>query len=168
MGRQNFLVEGVSATGKTSVCEELQRRGHHAVHGDRELAYQGDPATGAPVVGGGHEHHLWQVDKVRALVADQDHATTFFCGGSRNFPDFIDVFDAVFVLTIDRATLDRRLDQRPRGEWGARESERALVQQLHHSGQDVPDGIAIDATAPLARVVDQILTLAARHGPPGP
>jgi len=164
VGRQNFLIEGVSATGKTSVCEELQRRGHHGVHGDRELAYQGDPATGAPVAGGGHEHHLWQVDKVRALIADQDHAATFFCGGSRNFPDFLDAFDAVFVLTIDR----RMLDQRPHGEWGARGSERALVQRLHQSGEDTPDGIAIDATAPLTSVVDQMLNLAASQGPLNP
>ena len=61
MGRRNFLVEGVSGTGKTSVADEVLRRGHHAVHGDRELAYSGDPATGEPVPGGSHEHHLWDV-----------------------------------------------------------------------------------------------------------
>ncbi len=42
VGRKNYLIEGLSGTGKTSVAEELQRRGHHVVHGDRELAYQGD------------------------------------------------------------------------------------------------------------------------------
>lgn len=42
VGVRNYLVEGVSGTGKTSVCEELNRRGYHAIHGDRELAYQGD------------------------------------------------------------------------------------------------------------------------------
>ena len=35
-----LLIEGLSGTGKTSVCDELQRRGYHAIHGDRELAYQ--------------------------------------------------------------------------------------------------------------------------------
>lgn len=49
MGRRNFLIEGGSGTGKTSVCEELARRGYQVVHGDRELAYQGDPETGAPM-----------------------------------------------------------------------------------------------------------------------
>ena len=48
MGVRNCLVEGVSGTGKTSVCHELNRRGYHAVNGDRELAYQGDPETGEP------------------------------------------------------------------------------------------------------------------------
>ena len=161
MGRKNYLVEGVSATGKTSVCTELARRGHHVVHGDRELAYQGDPATGAPVAGGSHEHHLWDVDKVRAIVADQSTAATFFCGGSRNFPAFIEVFDTVFVLHVDSATLHRRLERRPEGEWGARPAERELIVRLHRSGKDVPDGIAVDATMPLARVVDEILQIAA-------
>lgn len=41
MGVRNYLVEGVSGTGKTSVCRELQRRGHHAVNGDTELANKG-------------------------------------------------------------------------------------------------------------------------------
>jgi broad-specificity NMP kinase len=45
MGVRNYLIEGVSGTGKSAVCKELQRRGHHAIHGDRDLAYQGDPLT---------------------------------------------------------------------------------------------------------------------------
>ena len=140
MGRQNFLVEGVSATGKTSVGEELARRGHHVVHGDRELAYQGNPASGAPTQGAFHEHHLWDVDRVRALVADQGAPATFFCGGCRNFPAFVDLFDAVFVLHVDPATLHQRLERRPAGEWGAYPAERDLIVRLHRSGKDVPDG----------------------------
>ena len=38
MGVGNYLIEDLSGTGKTSVCGELQRRGYHAIHGDRELA----------------------------------------------------------------------------------------------------------------------------------
>src|SRR5471030_464965 len=68
MGRRNYLIEGVSGTGKTSVCEELRRRGYAAIHGDRELAYQGDPATGEKTEGRHHEHHIWDVAKVRALA----------------------------------------------------------------------------------------------------
>jgi hypothetical protein len=46
MGKRNYLIEGVSGAGKTSVCQELRRRGYVAINGDRELAYQGDPTTG--------------------------------------------------------------------------------------------------------------------------
>lgn len=159
MGRRNYLVEGLSGTGKTSVCDELQRRGHHAVHGDRELAYSGDPDTGEPTEIGGHEHHLWDVDQVRALVADRDASMTFFCGGSRNFPAFLDLFDGVFVLEVDLATLDRRLDERPDEEWGGGEpTARERILRWHRTGDDVPrNGTRIDATAPVEEVVDEIL-----------
>lgn len=163
MGIRNYLIEGVSGTGKSSVCRELQRRGHHAVNGDTELAYQGDPVTGEPLDGHTHEHHLWNVEKVRALAAGKAVDATFFCGGSRNFPQFIDVFDAVFVLHVDLDTLGRRLDGRAADEWGGKPAERELVERLHRTGEDLPrNGIAIDATAPLSRVVDEILRHSAR------
>jgi broad-specificity NMP kinase len=159
MGRRNYLVEGLSGTGKTSVADELQRRGLHAVHGDRELAYQGDPETGEPIEGGEHEHHLWDLDKVRALVADRQHPVTFFCGGSRNSPKFVGLFDAVFVLEVDLATLIRRLDQRPDDEWGGgKPTERARIVRWHQTKETVPEnGVVIDATRPVEQVVDEIL-----------
>lgn len=158
MGVRNYLIEGVSGTGKTSVCEELQRRGYHAIHGDRELAYQGDPETGDPTEGFKHGHHIWHVGKVKSLVANKGSAVTFFCGGSRNFSKFIDLFDGVFVLEVDIDTLLRRMDERPDDEWGAKQSERDLLVRLHRTKEDNPkDGIVIDATKPLERVVDEII-----------
>src|SRR5688572_9593474 len=118
MGIRNYLIEGLSGTGKTSVCDELQRRGYHAIHGDRELAYRGDPETGEPRDGFAHEHHIWDVEKVKALIAYHDASTTFFCGGSQNFSKFIDLFDRVFVLKVYLDTLNQRLDARPDSEWG--------------------------------------------------
>jgi shikimate kinase len=123
MGTRNYLIEGVSGTGKTSVCNELQRRGYHAIQGDRELAYQGDQEIVDPTDGFAHEHNIWHVDKVKALVANQDEVVTFFCGGSRNFAKFIDLFDGVFVLEVDLDTLNRRLTS-DRTLSGAAESHR--------------------------------------------
>jgi hypothetical protein len=57
MGKRNYLIEGISGTGKSAVCRELRRRGYAAVDGDNELAYQGDPQTGEKTEGFGHEHH---------------------------------------------------------------------------------------------------------------
>lgn len=158
MGIKNYLIEGVSGTGKTSVCDELQRRGYHAIHGDRELAYQGDPKTGEPLDGLAHEHHIWDVDKVRALAANQSYAASFFCGGSRNFNRFIDLFDEVFVLEVDLETLNQRLATRPEDEFGGRESEREFIARLHATKEDIPkNAIIIDAKMPISRVVDAIL-----------
>ncbi len=165
MGVRNFLIEGVSGTGKTSVCRELQRRGYQAINGDRELAYQGDPMTGEPTAGTKHEHHIWHVDRVAALAADRREEVTFFCGGSRNFASFLHVFDGVFVLDVDRDTLTRRLAGRGDDEYGGSREQRDHVLRLHQTREDLPaDAVVIDATVPLAEVVDDILRRVADSG----
>jgi hypothetical protein len=165
MGIKNYLIEGGSGTGKTSVATELERRGYHVVHGDRVLAYVGDPETGQALAGPpegadrivwGYAHWIWPVDKVRTIAADTTHPVTFFCGGSRNHHQFVDLFDKVFVLDIDAETLNRRLDGRP-NEPGFEPDERALVLRYHGTREYLPAGIYIDTAGTVPSVVDDIL-----------
>lgn len=165
VGVRNYLVEGVSGTGKTSVCRELVRRGYAAVNGDTDLAYQGDPETGEATDTAQHENHIWDVGRVRELVADHHDPVTFFCGGSRNFRKFIDLFDGVFVLDVDIDTLQQRLDRRPPDEWGGQPAQRDLILRLHATREDIPStGVVVDATRPLGDVVDEIVCLAGLRG----
>lgn len=168
MGVKNYLVEGVSGAGKTSVAEELERRGYHVLHGDRTLAYFGDPETGQRLptlsrdrvdnITWAYDRWIWDVDKVKAAIADQSHALTFFCGGSRNAHHYIDRFDGIFVLEVDLKTLKRRVAGRGDDEFGGKPEQWALLTRLHATRHGIPkNGIAIDATEPLSRVVDAIL-----------
>lgn len=170
MAIRNYLIEGVSGAGKTSVAIELQRRGYHVLHGDRELAYKGDPITGEPIdvsaidrasldIAFGHRHHIWDVTKVKKAIEDKSHTTAFFCGGSRNFASFIDLFNVVFVLDVDAETLKLRLRMRPEGEFGSKPEEQEFVLQLLATKEDIPRrAIVVDATAPLPVVVETILS----------
>lgn len=169
MGIRNYLIEGISGAGKTAVCTELQRRGYQAIHGDRELAYRRDPETGIPMdpktatptAAWVSEHHIWDVEKVQALIANHDETVTFFCGGSRNSSKFIELFDDIFILEIDLDTMNRRINERVAvdpTDWGATPEERELSVRLYHTKEGIPkNGIIIDATPPLACVVDKIL-----------
>jgi adenylate kinase family enzyme len=178
MGIKNFLIEGVSGTGKTSVADELQRRGYHVLHGDRELKYRGDPKTGEPVEEPvhasakdktlwRHTHLLWDRDKVKSVITDHGVPVSFFCGGCRNFDHFIDLLDGVFVLKVDDIeTIFRRLDERVAidpTDFGGRPEEKDLVAKLHRTEEDMPrNAIVIDAAALLDAVVDDILREVAR------
>jgi hypothetical protein len=43
-------------------------------------------------------------------------------------------------------------------EWGGNQTERELIARLHQTKEDIPkNGITIDATASVARVVDEIV-----------
>lgn len=171
MGQTNYLIEGVSGTGKTALCDGLNARGYHAVHGDRVLACKGDPMTCRPVVEPEHaspadaamwrhSHHIWDLSKVRHLAADRTMRATFFCGGARNHAQFLDLMDVAFILTVDEQTLTRRLSNRGCDEFGGHAWERDIVLLLHATEADLPaTGVRIDATRPVAEIVDAILTV---------
>jgi hypothetical protein len=173
MGIKNFLIEGVSGTGKTSVGEELQKRGFHVVHGDRELKYFGNPQTGNPLNEPGfssewektswrHKHLLWDIDKVMSEISDQTHEVTFFCGGCRNAHYFTAFLDGVFILEVeDIETLYKRLDERVArdpSDFGGKPEEKELVSYYHETKEDLPKlGMPIDASEPLENVIHHIL-----------
>jgi adenylate kinase family enzyme len=175
LGVKNYVIEGVSGTGKTTVAEELQRRGYHVIHGDRELKYWGDPKTGLPVDEPDHEsewdkvlwrqqHHLWDLEKVKSVIADQSIPISFFCGGSRNFDSFKDLLEGVFILDVkDVDEIFRRLDERVARDptdFGGKPIEKELVARMHQTKQDIPaEGIFIDSTAPIDKIVDEILSI---------
>ena len=63
MAKRNYLVEGLSGAGKSSVYEELIRRGYKAISTDRVWKYHADPETGLPR---GPIHHD---NSIRTLLA---------------------------------------------------------------------------------------------------
>ncbi|WP_410788246.1 AAA family ATPase [Kribbella sp. C-35] len=156
MAKRNYLVEGGSGTGKSSVCRELRKRGYTAVDGDNELAYAGDPETGDRAEAHDYYTHIWDVAKVREIAADTTEEIAFFCGGSRNFAKFLDVFDQVIVLDVDTETLKRRLVAREADDWGGNDEQKEFIVRLHATKADLPQGTVIDTARPLDEVVDAI------------
>ena len=169
MGQKNFLIEGISGTGKTTVCDELLRRGYHALHGDRSLRpdvkdsnseFRPAPRTSDSLEEAAlrHNHAFWDEAKVLSQVNDCRMRWSFFCGGFRNHTELVQHFDGVFILEVDRQTLLRRLSNRPGDEFGGQRIEQMFILDLHKTKADMPKtGIVIDATAPIEKVVDNIV-----------
>jgi gluconate kinase len=160
VARRNYLVEGLSGTGKSAVHDELLRRGHHAVSTDRAWAHFVDPATGLP--GGPVHHDSWMWDRATAVreLERPDPEVLFVCGSSRNRDEFIPYFTKVFNLRVDDDTLRRRLEARSEADWAMGREGVELALALNQTDQGPPGAIHLDATQPLDQLVDQLLRLA--------
>jgi hypothetical protein len=160
MARNNYLVNGVSGTGKTAVGRELRRRGCLVVDADDDLAYFGDPVTLQPTNAESQANWLWDEQRTRSLLADSGPEDLFVCGGAINEDRFWHLFAAVFTLVTDDETLRHRLTSRP-DEGLCKQPDYVAAQLLLNRTEPAlaksRGAILIDATRPLADVVDAIL-----------
>ncbi|MEO6513673.1 MAG: AAA family ATPase [Candidatus Saccharimonadales bacterium] len=114
-----ILITGSSGVGKSTVIQELGRRGYIAIDGDAEpgLARLEIRETGEPVEWpkGFVDWHAysWNLQEPvlkRALSRDE----TMFLGGIYgNQPDYYHLFDKLIVLDVTPEEHLRRLDTRP-------------------------------------------------------
>ena len=160
MAKRNYLVEGLSGAGKSSVYEELVRRGYTAISTDRAWAYSADPDTGLP---GGPTHHdnwMWDQQKAVSELESPEPEVLFVCGSSRNRDHFLPYFTKIFNLRIDDDTMRRRLQARTDDDWPLGQEGVELMLKLNPSDEGPAGAIDVDATQPLNQVVDELLRLA--------
>lgn len=166
MAKRNYLVEGLSGTGKSSVYEELIRRGYQAVSTDRAWKYFVDPDTDLPGGPAHYDNHMWDEQKVVSELESPEPDVLFVCGSSRNRDHFLPYFTKVFNLRIDDEAMRRRLRERTDNTFGKQPWELELMLNLNRSDEKPAGAIDLDATQPLSQVVDELLRLAdsLRHG----
>ena len=158
MAKRNYLVEGLSGTGKSSVCEELVRRSYNAVDADEGYAFFADPITGQPTEEHQYMYWVWDAKKMTKLLEDKSQDVLFVCGGANNRDDFMHYFDKVFNLKIDKETLQQRIATRTNNSFGKKEHELARILELHDQDWKPKGAIDIDASKPLWKVVDGIIS----------
>ena len=158
MAKRNYLVEGLSGAGKSSVYEELIRRGHKAISTDRAWKRPADPDTGHP--GGPTHHDSGDQHKAVGELESQEPEVLFVCGSSRNRDRFLHYFTKIFNLRIDDDTMRRRLRERTNNDFGKQPEELDLMLGLNRSDAKPPGAVDVDATQPLNQVVDELLRLA--------
>jgi hypothetical protein len=156
---RNYLVEGLSGAGKSSVYEELIRRGYKAISTDRAWKCQADPDTGLQ---GGllHRDSSWNHHKAVSELESPEPEVLFVCGSSRNRDRFLPYFTKVFNLRIDDDTMRRRLQERTNNDFGKQPEEVEVMLRLNRRDEKPAGAIDVDATQPLHHVVDELLRLA--------
>lgn len=146
------LVTGMSGTGKTTLLEELGRRGHRVVDTD----YGGwiEVVDGEP---------LWHEDRIGTLldsVADDSPELLFVQGTVRNQKAFRARFDHVVLLSAPREVIVERLATRTNNPFGKDPAELAATLEnlefveplLRRSAT-----LEIVTTVPVADVADAVL-----------
>jgi energy-coupling factor transporter ATP-binding protein EcfA2 len=100
--RRTVLVTGNPGSGKTTMVTELTRLGYTAVDADLEIAgWKRGPAG-----------RRWMWDRSRLEMVIRGHAKAeplFVCGIAMNQRDMLDLFDRVFLLSLDLRTQRDRL-----------------------------------------------------------
>jgi hypothetical protein len=146
MAKRNYLVEGLSGAGKSSVYEELIRRGYKAISTDRAWKY--------------YDNSMWNRQKAVSELESPEPEVLFVCGSSPNRDSFLPYFTAIFNLRIDDDTMRRRLQERTNNDFGKQPEEVELMLRLNRSDERPAGAIDVDATQPLDQVVDELLRLA--------
>ena len=150
MARRNYLVEGLSGAGKSSVYEELIGRGYLAISTDRAWKRRSDPDTGS----------LWDQEKAVSELESPEPDVLFVCGSSSNRDLFLPYFTKIFNLRIDDDTMRRRLQERTNNDFGKQPEELERMLALNRSDEKPAGAIDVDATQPVDQVVDELLRLA--------
>jgi gluconate kinase len=152
VAQRNFLVDGLSGTGKSSVYDELVRRGYSAISSDRAWAYNAGPIR--------HDTFMWDEQKAVAELESPEPDMLFVCGSSRNRDRFLAYFTKIFNLRIDDDTMRRRLEERTDADWALGQEGVELMLALNRNGEKAAGAVDVDATQPLQQVVDEVLRLA--------
>ena len=160
MAKRNYLVEGLSGAGKSSVYDELIRRGYKAISTDRAWKYHADTDTGLSGRPVQYDNSMWDERKAVTELESQEAEVLFVCGSSRNRDRFLPYFTKVFNLRIDDDTMRRRLKERTNNDFGKQPAEVELMLRLNRSGEKPAGAEDVDATQPLDQVVDELLRLA--------
>ena len=156
MAKRNYLVEGLSGAGKSSVYEELIRRGYKAISTDRawkvSVDPDADPASLTPSV--------WDEQRALRELENTEPDVLFVCGSSSNRDRFLRHFTQIFNLRIDDDTMRQRLRDRTNNDTGKHPDELARILALNRKDRKPHGAIDLDATKPLNKVVDEVLRTA--------
>jgi shikimate kinase len=168
-----ILITGVPGSGKSSVAEELSRRGFSALDADEEASLSGWVDVVAPgerpsdASANWFTNHRWEWNASRLddLVDEIGVDTLFICGSASNLEELVGRFSKVIALEIDVDTLADRLDaiDQAYGFRSENGNTREQIQRWLPTDQDRLRELGadmVDGRRPIEEVVNQILVTA--------
>lgn len=164
-----YLITGYPGIGKSSVANELERRGYAAYDTDDlpGVTYHAHKDGSRVDLSRGHIEDksnldwVWDKAKLSELLTSAD--VVFICAITSKQHELYDRFDKIFVLAVDEGTLKHRLLMRTTNDFGKHPNEMKMLidgyegfmEQMTKAG-----AVSIDSSQPLKKVVDDIISLA--------
>jgi len=164
-----FLIDGRAGSGKSAINGELRKRGYNSHDADDfpGLASWVDTRTKEPVevdpskyVDYSRVDWDWDGEVLKKVIAENPNL--FLCGSASNDLDFFNLFDRVFILTIDPARQLESLQTRnsPYAK-DSRQQQETIKDQADFVDDALKLGaVAIENSGTLEEVVDKILASA--------
>ena len=140
---RRVLITGMSGAGKTSVLDELARRGHRTVDTDYDGWVLADGT--------------WDETRISTLLASD--SSVVVSGAVENQSQFYDRFDAVVLLSAPVEVLIERVSTRRNNPYGNSEADQKQIRQHVLEVEPLLRGGAtreLDGRRPVAELADEI------------
>lgn len=167
---RKFYITGVSGTGKTTIAEELNKRGIHAIDIDyyeNKLCSWKNKETKEKAhfeYGIGLDFlkaNGWYCDVERLKELININEDVYVVGMTENQDDYLDLFDKVFILQCSERIFFKRIDDRTTNGFGKDPSEKEHILSFYKNYETdmIKKGaIPINAEESIDNVVNAIIS----------
>ena len=167
---KSILITGVAGTGKSAVCDELNKLGYKAfgIEDIDGLFTMVHKKTGKPFKNYDDDNFDkvkqadWICDKkkLQRLIDKNSNGIVFYCGTASNLDDLLLLFDKIFLLKVSQNILRERLSTRTSNDFGrTAEVQKWVLSWKTWWENHLKDkgAIVIDASRSLREVAENII-----------